>query len=109
MKLTLEIEISDEFARAIATKLGMKMTTEVYSEAENGEPMIDELPVSNQEIDEWLETHMKNTMSKMYSKVVEDIKLAELDSERKQQELEIKDIVDASISVGSSISAGSEV
>ena len=109
MKLTLEIELHDQFARAVASKLGMNLGIEEFSEdTESEEPMVEYREATNKEVDSFLEAHMKNTMTEIYSKTVEETKLAQLDEMRAKQEEAIKKEVGGAISVGSKVKKSSK-
>jgi len=100
MKLTLEIELDDNLATDIARSLGMKMTKEGPVGEVGDAPVIEEVAVTSDEIDIWLEEHMKNTIGSIYSKTIEGIKLASLDALREREVNNIKDSVSKHISVG---------
>ena len=113
-ELTLMIQMQDEIARAIAEELGMDMMVEHEVEVGEGEHelhgleededmMFVTMTATKEDVDSWLEHHMKQTITNTYAKVVEDLKLKQLDAMREAKANEIKRDVGSAISVGSNV------
>ena len=99
MKLNLTVKLDKDFARQVASQLGMNLEiSEPTTDKKTGFPTLSHREATFKEVENFLENEMKKTITQIYSDTVAEIQLAQLDALKEQKEKAIEQVVSNAIS-----------